>query len=110
LIVDDHVRFCATARELLETAGFEVIAEAHDGASALDTARMLQPDLVLLDVMLPDKTGFEVADRLRTTIDAPIVILTSTRERGTTGPGSNAAGSQASCTRPTCPGRPSGSS
>jgi DNA-binding NarL/FixJ family response regulator len=68
LIVDDHPSFRATARLLLESEGFEVVGEAADGASGLRQARELEPDLVLLDVQLPDIDGFEVrspADRHR---------------------------------------------
>ena len=78
LIVDDHAVFRASARALLEADGFEVVGEAVDGASALELARELEPELVLLDVALPDLSGFEVAERLT---GAPAkVILTSSRE------------------------------
>ncbi len=61
LIVDDHPSFRATARLLLESEGFEVVGEAADGTAGLLAARELEPDLVLLDVQLPDIDGFEVA-------------------------------------------------
>jgi len=64
LIVDDHPSFRATARLLLESEGFEVVGEAADGATGLREARELEPDLVLLDVQLPDIDGFEVAAQL----------------------------------------------
>lgn len=48
----------------MEAAGFDVVGEAADGASALMAARELQPEVLLLDVQLPDLNGFEVADRL----------------------------------------------
>ena len=64
LIVDDHPSFRATARLLLESEGFEVVGEAADGAAGLREARALEPDLVLLDVQLPDIDGFEVAAQL----------------------------------------------
>jgi DNA-binding NarL/FixJ family response regulator len=79
LIVDDHPAFRASARKLLELDGFDVIGEAVDGASALDLARELEPELVLLDVALPDTSGFDVAEQLAS---APSkVILISSRER-----------------------------
>jgi len=79
LIVDDHPGFRRSARALLELEGFEVVGEAADGASALELARALEPELVLLDVALPDISGFDVAAGLA---DAPFkVILTSSRER-----------------------------
>ena len=77
LIVDDHAAFRASARALLELDGFDVIGEATDGASALDLARELDPELVLLDVALPDTNGFDVAEQL---VGAGSkVILTSSR-------------------------------
>jgi DNA-binding NarL/FixJ family response regulator len=80
LIVDDHPSFRASARTLLEAEGFEVVGEAEDGAGAMRAARELRPDLVLLDVQLPDLDGFEVADRLRKLEDPPEVVLTSSRD------------------------------
>jgi two-component system response regulator EvgA len=77
LIVDDHAAFRASARTLLELDGFDVIGEATDGASALHLARELDPELVLLDVALPDTTGFDVAEQLVRA--GSKVILTSSR-------------------------------
>jgi DNA-binding NarL/FixJ family response regulator len=79
LIVDDHPTFRKFARRLLEEAGFAVVGEARDGAAALEAARELHPAAVLLDVLLPDRSGFEVADELAETRDAPTVVLTSSR-------------------------------
>jgi DNA-binding NarL/FixJ family response regulator len=79
LIVDDHPSFRASARTLLELEGFEVVGEAADGASGLDLAETLRPELVLLDIALPDTNGFDVAERLA---GGPSkVILTSSREQ-----------------------------
>ena len=79
VIVDDHPSFRASARTLLELDGFEVVGEAADGASALEVAHELEPELVLLDVALPDTNGFEVAEALA---GGPSkVILTSSREQ-----------------------------
>jgi DNA-binding NarL/FixJ family response regulator len=64
VIVDDHPSFRASARNFLEDEGFVVVGEADTGASALDLARRLAPDLVLLDVVLPDLDGLEVAEQL----------------------------------------------
>src|SRR5919204_859454 len=80
LIVDDHPSFRASARTLLEAEGYEVVGEAEDGASAVRAAQALHPELVLLDVQLPDLDGFEVADRLRELEDPPEVVLTSSRD------------------------------
>jgi DNA-binding NarL/FixJ family response regulator len=86
LIVDDHPSFRATARLLLESEGFEVVGEAADGASGLRRARELAPDLVLLDVQLPDIDGFEVAAQLTSGGGGPAVVLTSSRDEADFGP------------------------
>src|SRR5262249_47718175 len=71
LIVDDHEGFRRVARELLEADGVEVVGEAADGESAITEAERLRPQLVLLDVQLPDIDGFEVAARLGQAADPP---------------------------------------
>ena len=81
LIVDDHPSFHSSARALLEAEGFSVVGEAEDGAGGLAGARELRPDLVLLDVQLPDLDGFDVAGRLTGNGAAPEVILISSRDR-----------------------------
>jgi DNA-binding NarL/FixJ family response regulator len=86
LIVDDHPSFRASARLLLESEGYHVVGEAEDGESALARARELMPDLVLLDVQLPDCDGFRVAECLTGAEHAPAVILTSSREACDYGP------------------------
>jgi DNA-binding NarL/FixJ family response regulator len=83
LIVDDHADFRAFARALLQADGFEVVGEAHDGASALAMARVLKPALVLLDVQLPDLDGFAVCEELAGDDDAPVIVLTSSRDAST---------------------------
>jgi DNA-binding NarL/FixJ family response regulator len=80
LIVDDHPSFRASARTLLEAEGYEVVGEAENGVAAVEAAAKLHPDLVLLDVQLPDLDGFQVADRLRKLADPPVVVLTSSRD------------------------------
>jgi two-component system nitrate/nitrite response regulator NarL len=82
LIVDDHEGFRASARALLEADGFDVLGEAADGRSALDQARRLRPQVVLLDVQLPGLDGFAVAERLAAEPAAPVVVLISSRARG----------------------------
>jgi DNA-binding NarL/FixJ family response regulator len=87
LIVDDHPSFRASARALLEAEGFEVVGEAEDGAQALRAVEELRPDVVLLDVQLPDLDGFEVAARLKRLNGAgPAVVLTSSRDGSDFGP------------------------
>jgi DNA-binding NarL/FixJ family response regulator len=79
LVVDDHAGFRSRARMLLEADGYEVIGEAADGSSAVAESKRLGPDIVLLDVQLPDFDGFEVAERI--TGDSQVaVVLTSSRD------------------------------
>jgi len=77
LIVDDHPTFRRFARRLLQDEGFVVVGEAEDGASALEAARSLHPDVILLDVMLPDISG--LLEIFATEAPAPAVVLTSSR-------------------------------
>lgn len=76
LIVDDHPSFRRFARRLFEEAGFAVVGEAGDGRSAMRSVEALRPDLVLLDVMLPDVSGIELAGQLPPGIS---VLLVSSR-------------------------------
>jgi DNA-binding NarL/FixJ family response regulator len=80
LIVDDHAPFRALAGQLLGAAGFEVVGEAGDGLTALAINSDLRPDVILLDIQLPDIDGFEVIRRLRAQGVAPNVVLTSSRD------------------------------
>jgi DNA-binding NarL/FixJ family response regulator len=80
LIVDDHPSFRASARMLLEAEGFTVVGEAEDGMSGLEAVAALHPDVVLLDVHLPDINGFEVAARLTANGGSPAIVLTSSRD------------------------------
>lgn len=86
LVVDDHASFRHCASELLATQGFDVVGEAEDGASALALAAQLAPELVLLDVQLPDLDGFEVAERLLASHPELKIVLVSSRDRSTYGP------------------------
>jgi CheY-like chemotaxis protein len=79
LVVDDHDSFRKMARRMLEAAGFTVV-EAASGAEATRAAFLIRPDLVLLDIQLPDVNGFEVARRLSEQDDHPVIVLTSSRE------------------------------
>jgi DNA-binding NarL/FixJ family response regulator len=86
VIVDDHPSFRSSARMLLESDGFEVVGEAATGEEGVDVALDLRPDLVLLDVNLPDIDGFEVATRITADPTPPSVILTSSRDSTDFGP------------------------
>ena len=80
LIVDDHQGFRSVARRLVEEAGLAVVGEAATGREALREERRLRPDIVLLDIQLPDLDGFVVAYTLTLMAVAPAVVLVSTRE------------------------------
>ena len=82
LIVDDHATFRQSARLLLESEGFEIVGEAGDGHSALEQSEALGPDLILLDVQLPDIDGFEVATRITQRDRRPAVVLVSSHDSG----------------------------
>jgi DNA-binding NarL/FixJ family response regulator len=86
LIVDDHAGFRSIARTVLEADGFRVVGEAEDGRSALASIPAIRPDLVLLDVQLPDFDGFEVLRRLAAAGEAPQVVLISSHEASVYGP------------------------
>ena len=81
LLVDDHAGFRAFARGLIIDAGYSVIAEAADGSAALRAAELLHPEIVVLDIRLPDMSGLEVARRMNAGPDAPVVILISSGDR-----------------------------
>jgi DNA-binding NarL/FixJ family response regulator len=93
LIVDDHPVFRRSARKLLEGDGFDVVGEAGDGASGLALARDLDPDIVLLDVVLPDISGLDVALQLQK--HRAVVVLTSSREESDLGPRIHTVGARA---------------
>jgi DNA-binding NarL/FixJ family response regulator len=80
LIVDDHPGFREWARVVLQAEGFGVVGEAADGAAAIRAVRALRPEVVLLDVQLPDMNGFEVAERIRGDGTGQAVVLISSRD------------------------------
>ena len=81
LIVDDNRDFCRLARRLLEDGGYEVVGAAGDADAALAAADRLEPEVVLLDVNLPDASGFDVAGHLLRQRPDTVVLLTSTHDR-----------------------------
>ena len=93
VIVDDHASFRASARRLLELEGWTVVGEAADGASAYETVERLQPDLVLLDVALPDASGFDVAERLGNSTSRIVLVSRDPSDFGARILRSGAAGS-----------------
>jgi DNA-binding NarL/FixJ family response regulator len=87
LIVDDHESFRRLASRLVVASGFTVVGEAADATSAIRQAKVLEPDVVLLDVMLPDRSGIDVARELAVAPRPPRVVLTSSRGRSDFGAG-----------------------
>jgi len=79
LVVDDERRMVGFIRLNLEQDGFEVI-EAYNGTQALDRLRDSLPDLILLDVMMPDIDGFEVLRMIREISQVPVIMLTAKGE------------------------------
>lgn len=91
LIVDDHPTFRRFARRLLEHAGFAVVGEADDGAAAIRATETLRPEAVLLDVLLPDRSGLDVAAELAARWETTAVVLTSSRSAEDLGSGLEAS-------------------
>ncbi|HET9014593.1 MAG TPA: response regulator [Thermomicrobiaceae bacterium] len=81
IIADDESIIRMDLREMLTHLGYDVIAEAADGRTALDLARKLRPDLVVLDIKMPDMDGIEAAERLTQHRIAPVVLLTAFSEQ-----------------------------
>jgi two-component system, NarL family, nitrate/nitrite response regulator NarL len=80
VIVDDHGGFRACARQLLEAEGFEVIGEAADAASGVAVVGDLHPDIVLLDVQLPDTDGVQAARSIAALKGSSAIVLISSRD------------------------------
>jgi len=76
LLVDDEPRIRRVLRLALEDEGYEV-AEAANGLDALTALRRQPPDVVLLDIMLPDRDGFTVCREIRRTSDVPVIMVTA---------------------------------
>jgi two-component system, chemotaxis family, chemotaxis protein CheY len=80
LVVDDHVAMRMTVRKLLEMEGYDVVGEVGDVASAVDAILRTVPDAVVLDVQLPDGTGFDVLKQISASGVSPRVVLVSSRD------------------------------
>jgi DNA-binding NarL/FixJ family response regulator len=93
LIVDDHAGFRRWARAFLSCEGYHVVGEADDGATAVREVVRLRPDVVLLDIHLPDIDGFEVARRVRDG-EQPSIVLISSRDASEFGGRVHASGAR----------------
>ena len=81
----DAATFRVAVRVVLEAGGFNVIGEAADGREALAESARLTPDIVVLDIQLPDLDGFAVAEQLAASTPRPTVVLVSSRDAVTYG-------------------------
>ena len=81
LIVDDSTRFLTSASALLESQGIEIVGTATNGEQALELAASLRPDVVLVDVVLGDESGIELADLLIARVPSMVVVLVSSHDR-----------------------------
>jgi DNA-binding NarL/FixJ family response regulator len=79
LIVDDNAPFRNVARALLESGGYRVVGEAGTAASAVTVAARTRPDVVLLDIGLPDRDGFTVCRELHAALPATVIVFCSVR-------------------------------
>lgn len=79
LVVDDEVQMVSIVAYALETQGFEVV-QAYDGKEAMTKFEEEKPDLVILDVMLPERNGFELCQQIREMTLTPVILLTARKE------------------------------
>ena len=77
IIADDESLIRLDLREMLTHLGYEVIAEAGDGRTAVDLAKRLRPDLLIMDIQMPDLDGIAAAEELTRERVAPVVLLTA---------------------------------
>jgi DNA-binding NarL/FixJ family response regulator len=80
LIVDDNDDFRHSAAALLDAEGFDVVGGVADGGAVFGAVERLRPDVVLLDIQLPDIDGFAIAESLAQTTEPPHVVLISSRD------------------------------
>lgn len=81
VIADDEALIRMGLRAMLEDKGYRVVGEAGDGARAVELARKLRPDLVFLDVKMPEMDGIAAAARIQQTQPTPVILLTAYSER-----------------------------
>ena len=109
LVVDDEKRMVRFIQLNLEQDGFQVVT-AYNGEEALDQVRTQLPDLVLLDIMMPDIDGFQVLKKIREVSTVPVIMLTAESaawnwEQTITSPNPSAPGSWSAGSKPSCAGQ-----
>ncbi|MFZ2071390.1 MAG: response regulator [Halobacteriota archaeon] len=78
MVADDKVVIAAQLEELLTSLGYEVVGKAYSGESAVEKARRLRPDLILMDIAIPGKIdGINAAETIKTELDIPVIFLTA---------------------------------
>ena len=77
LIVDDDVLICDVVRDLLETAGHTVAGTAHDGQQAIEMVKTLRPDMVFMDIKMPEMDGLEATRQIQAQCPVPVILLTA---------------------------------
>ena len=80
LLVDDELDLLKMVTDILKDAGFETVLTAASVKEAVMVAKQEKPDLMILDVMLPDGDGFSLMEQLRTFTDVPVIFLTAKDE------------------------------
>jgi two-component system, NarL family, response regulator NreC len=83
LLADDHALVRQSLKTLLEEEGFQVVGEASDGQSALEQARALEPDIVVMDIGMPTRNGLDAARAIRLSCpETKIIVVTQHEEEG----------------------------
>lgn len=103
LIADDHPLFRIGLSLALKADGFEVVAEAENGRQAVERARQLDVDVVLLDVRMPELDGIAACRAIAATADAPVVVMLTTFEEPAVIEAARAAGARAYLSKETSP-------
>ena len=76
LVIDDDIAICETIKNYFEKEGYEIKA-VHDGISGVDSFKLYDPDIVLLDIMLPKKDGWQVCREIREGSNKPIIMISA---------------------------------